>query len=83
MEAMILCVVIGLIIAIMLVGVGICIGENGSNESEEVEIDEEADVLAAQLRGIEATIRMSPAEHSILLKAVAYIEKKGLEECAN
>ena len=72
MEVTVLCIVIGLIIAISLIGLGIIVGR--MVPAEEDTVTEEGDVLAAELRCMAAS-GVSSKEQVILRSAADYIEK--------
>ena len=76
MEAAIFAIVIGLILAVGLLGAGILIGRA---VYEEDTVTEEGDVLAAELRCMAAS-GVSPKEQLILRSAAEYIEK-GIGVC--
>lgn len=82
MEAIIFCIIIGLIVALALIGVGICIGRSMNNdEKEETEEEINAEVLVAKLRAMAITLGSSE-ERKIIKDAADYIEK-GNEKCAS
>ena len=71
-------IVFWLIIFTILVFILIGVFSNTSSEDEEIE--ENAELLATQLRCMEIALGLSPGERDILKKAAAYIEKKGIED---
>ena len=75
-EVVIFCIVMGLLIALGLVGLGVVIGRK---VPEEDTVTEEGDALAAELRCMAAS-GVSPKEQIILRSAAEYIEK-GLGVC--
>ena len=77
MEAAIFAIVIGLILAVGLLGAGILIGRMVPEEDDTV--TEEGDALAAELRCMAAS-GVSPKEQLILRSAAEYIEK-GIGVC--
>lgn len=78
MEVYVFIICITALIAFMIFAGGVALGRNCSDNKEAfVEISDEADVLAADLRLMAAIGGLSSGEKSKLNKAADYIEKLG------
>lgn len=77
MEVYVFIICITALIAFMIFAGGVALGRKGSDNKEAVEISDEADVLAADLRLMAAISGLSSGEKSKLNKAADYIEKLG------
>ena len=61
----------------------ILIGVFSDKSTDEDDIEENAELLATQLRCMDVALGLSPGERDILKRAAAYIEKKGMEDAKN
>lgn len=75
MEIYVFCIMITLIFVIIIFACGVCVGQ--STKKETVEISDDADILATDLRLMAAISNLSNGEKDKLSKAADYIEKLG------
>ena len=77
MEVYVFCICIAALLIFMIFAGGVSLGMTYSKKESYVEISDDADVLAADLRLMAAISSLSSGEQSKLNKAAEYIEKLG------
>lgn len=83
-EVVIFCIVMGIFMMLIAVGIGIVIGGLSEKNKKEKEIDNDLEVLAAKLTLIKETARLDEGEKEIIMQAIKAVWKLGdLEDAGN
>lgn len=83
-EVVIFCIVMGIFMMLIAVGIGIVIGRMAEKQEAEKEINDDLELLSAKLTLIKETARLDEGERQTIMDAIKAVWKLGdLEDVGN